>query len=286
MKKIVISPNKSKDPLYKHTEMVLSELSKYGAELCMSKQHEGKQASVKVSYLDGEELYADADLLIVLGGDGSILEAARQAAIYSIPILGVNLGRVGYMAALEIEELELLGGLFDGSYTIDERMMLDACVVRGNGEREKILPALNEVVLTRGTLSRMIDIELFCADELAGKYRVDGLIFSTPTGSTAYNMSAGGPVVDPALDAVTVTPVCPHSPNSRPMVFGGASRFTAKYTGDTDGKWYVTADGRDNLELGYGDTVEIAKSAFITKLLNLKSNGFYDVLRRKTSEKQ
>lgn len=285
MKKIIISPNKSKDPLYKYTDMVLSELSKYGAALCMSKQHE-KIADDRVKYIDGEALYHDADLLIVLGGDGSILEAARQAAIYSIPILGVNLGRVGYMAALEIEELDLLSGLFDGSYTIDERMMLDACVMRSDGSEERMPPVLNEIVLTRGTLSRMIDIELFCADELAGKYRVDGLIFATPTGSTAYNMSAGGPVVDPALDAVTVTPVCPHSPNSRPMVFGGASSFTAKYTGNADGKWYITADGRDNLELAFADTVNISKSEHVTKLLNLKSNGFYDVLRRKTSEKQ
>ena len=164
--------------------------------------------------------------------------------------------------------------------------MLEARDEQTGSEKAVTTPALNEIVLTRGALSRMIDIELFCNDEFAAEYRADGLIFSTPTGSTAYNMSAGGPVIDPGLDAVAVTPICPHSPNSRPIIFGRDAKFAATYNGIAEDKWYVTIDGRENFELECNDKVVISRSLYITRLLNLKKNGFCDVLRRKTSEKQ
>ena len=245
MKKIAVITNFNIPEKARAALSVADKLNELGCEVYVAsfnRERIGRNSGgVKRDYLNYipiDKLFSVAELIIPLGGDGTILEVARRAVPAGKPMLGFNLGRVGYMATLEIEELDLLSGLFDGSYTIDERMMLNAYVQRSDGSEEWMLPVLNEIVLTRGTLSRMIDIELFCADEIAGKYRVEGLIFATPTGSTAYNMSAGGPVVDPSLDAVTVTPVCPHSPNSRPMVFGGTSCFTAKYTGNADGKWY------------------------------------------------
>lgn len=284
IRKIAVIPNAAKDPGLALTYKTVMELQGTGAELFMESEYSD---SIKegVNFTGPEELVRDADVIIVLGGDGSIIDAARRSYLMDIPILGINLGRVGYMATLEPEELPMLKKLFSGDYSIDERIMLSATVCGPNRSPETTPPALNDIVLTRGELSRMIDIELLCSGELAGHYRADGLIFSTPTGSTAYSMSAGGPVLDTALDAVAVTPICPHYLNSRPMVFAGSSVFEASCTLDPESRWFMTVDGRDNFALGASDRIRISKSGYSTRLINMKKNGFYDVLRRKTSEK-
>lgn len=283
MRKTVILPNSAKDSGYECTALVVKELQKYGAEICMSEEHRESGITEGVTYIS-DGLLDGADVIIVLGGDGSILDAARMAYSRSIPVLGINLGRVGYMASIEKDELSLLGRLFDGNYSIDERAMLEARIIRGGEIILVTSPALNEIVLTRGTLSRMLDIELECNSEFAGEYRADGLIFATPTGSTAYSMSAGGPVLDPGLEAVSVTPICPHYLSSRPIVFSDGAEFTAS---SKDGEeWYMTVDGKDNFTLFPNDKVKIAISAYTTRLIDIKKNAFYHVLRKKTTEKQ
>jgi len=283
MKKTVISPNSIKDPGYRCTALVVEELKKYGAEIYMSEEHRSSGITEGVTYL-GADLTDGADVIIVLGGDGSILDAARTAYSRGIPVLGINLGRVGYMASLEPDELSLLGKLFDGGYSVDRRMMLEARIVRENGDGEITPPALNEIVISRGATSRMIDILLECNSELVGEYRADGLIFATPTGSTAYSMTAGGSVIDPVLDAVAVTPVCPHFLSTRPIVFSGGAEFTASSAGV--GEWYLTVDGKESYNLGEGDRVVITRSGYTTKLIDLKKNAFYQVMRKRTSETQ
>ncbi|MBR5453760.1 MAG: NAD(+)/NADH kinase [Clostridia bacterium] len=283
MKKTVILPNSSKDPGYGCTALVVRELFGYGAEIYMPEECRESGITEGVTYLR-EGLCDGADVIIVLGGDGSILDAARIAYPHGIPVLGINLGRVGYMATIEKDELSLLGHLFDGDYTIDERMMLEARIIR---EGETVLvtpPALNEIVLTRGALSRMLDIELQCNGMFVGEYRADGLIFATPTGSTAYSMSAGGPVLDPCLEAVSVTPICPHYLSTRPIVFSDSAQFTASAKNTEE--WYMTVDGKENFTLRSDDMVMIAMSAYATRLVDIKKNAFYNVLRKKTAEKQ
>ena len=169
-------------------------------------------------YLPMDAVYAQADILIVLGGDGSILEAARRAAQRGTPILGINLGRLGYMAELEMGDLDELDRLFTGDYHIDARSMLRVELLSGN-EIKSFCYALNDAVISNGSVSRMIDLELSEGGALVTTYRADGLIIATPTGSTAYSMSAGGAIVDPRVSCFCATPICPHSFIARPLIF-------------------------------------------------------------------
>ena len=169
-------------------------------------------------YLPPEEIFEAADAVIVLGGDGSILDAARRAAPLGKPLLGINMGHLGYMTELEMSEISLLSRLVEGNYRIDERSMLSVSVLSERGVRNESF-ALNDAVISNGSISRVVDLELYEGGELVSSYRSDGIIVATPTGSTAYSMSAGGPIADPKLACLCVTPVCPHSLSARSLLF-------------------------------------------------------------------
>jgi NAD+ kinase len=173
-------------------------------------------------YLPMDTVYSEADILIVLGGDGSILEAARRATHRGTPILGINLGRLGYMAELELGELDLLKNLFTGEYEIEKRAML-RIELRSGSDLRSFCYALNDAVISNGSVSRIIDLELSEGGVPVTTYRADGLIIASPTGSTAYSMSAGGAIVDPRVPCICVTPICPHSFIARPLIFSDQS---------------------------------------------------------------
>lgn len=234
-------------------------------------------------YLPLERVYAEADILIVLGGDGSILEAARRAAQRGTPILGINLGRLGYMAELEMSELDQLGRVVRGDYTIEPRSMLRVELL-SNGELKSFCYALNDAVISNGSVSRMIDLELSEGGIPVTTYRADGLIIATPTGSTAYSMSAGGAVVDPRVACFCATPICPHSFIARPLIFSDDSVLEVRNICVREKMLYLTVDGRMNFELYRNQTVRITKSNLQTKLIRLKSCGFYRKLRQKMSD--
>lgn len=231
-----------------------------------------------VDFVAEETLYSAPDVLIVLGGDGSILKAARRCAESGVPLLGINLGRIGYMAELEIDEMSELSRLITGEYEIERRMMIEADI---NGER---LFALNEAVLGGASVFRIVEIELYCDGNLVNKYRADGLIASTPTGSTAYSMSAGGAVVDPRVEALLITPICSHSLRATPLVFSAKSELTMKNVTLREGELYLSLDGSETRSLTYGQTVTLRQSSQTVGFIRLRSGGFYDVLRRKMSE--
>lgn len=235
------------------------------------------------SYLPMDAVYAEADILIVLGGDGSILEAARRAAQRGTPILGINLGRLGYMAELEIGELDELDRLFTGDYHIDARSMLRVELFSGS-ELKSFCYALNDAVISNGSVSRMIDLELSEGGSLVTTYRADGLIIATPTGSTAYSMSAGGAIVDPRVSCFCATPICPHSFIARPLIFSDDAVLEVRNVCVREKMLYLTVDGRMNFELYRNQTVRITKSSMQTKLIRLKSYGFFRKLRQKMSE--
>ncbi len=240
------------------------------------------------TFLPMDELYAQADLVIVLGGDGTILEAARRAAARQTPILGINLGRVGYMAELEMAELDLLARLFDhtdgkggilpAAYEIEKRSMLGVEVVNHAGEVRRQMYGLNDAVITNGSVARIVDIELAENGTPVTTYRADGLIVATPTGSTAYSMSAGGPVVDPHMCCFCVTPICPHSLTARPLIFPDTTTLEIRNICQREKMLYLTVDGRTNCELYRGETVRITRSPLETHLVRLKSYGFYNRL--------
>ncbi len=228
-----------------------------------------------------DDVYAEADILVILGGDGTILEAARRAALTKTPILGINLGRLGFMAELEMDELGLLDRLFDGGYRIDERAMLGVEMIDTKGQRKLASFALNDAVVTGGSVARIVDLELLEGGERVTTYRADGLIVATPTGSTAYSLSAGGAICDPSLACFCVTPICPHSLTGRPLIFPDSATIEVRNICEREKNLFLTIDGRTNYELSRGEVVRITKSERTTKLITLRERSFYNVLRQK-----
>ncbi|MBR6727315.1 MAG: NAD(+)/NADH kinase [Clostridia bacterium] len=232
-------------------------------------------------YLSPEEIYAAADCIIVLGGDGSILDAARRAAPLGKPLLGINMGHLGYMAELEIGDLSSLSRLISGEFEIDERLMLSVSVHTQSGGQRAEAYALNDAVISNGSVARIVDLELYEGGEMVSTYRADGMIVATPTGSTAYSMSAGGPITDPHLNCLLVTPVCPHSLTARPLMFRDDAVLEIKNICQREKMLYLTVDGRNNFEIYRGDTVRITRSDMITRLIRLNKGGFYTRLQQK-----
>lgn len=233
------------------------------------------------SYKMPDEIYSSAELVIVIGGDGSMLDAARRAAKNAIPVLGINMGRIGYMTEIEMDELYLLDRVFSGEYTVDERAMLTVRIVSDKGQVRFSSDALNEAVIANGSTARIIDIELSDGNELVTNYRADGLVVSTPTGSTAYSLSAGGPIVDPRLSCICVTPVCPHSLLARPMIFPDTAELRVKNICVREKMLHLTVDGKVTFEMYYGDTAVITRSDTTARLLRVKNDGFCSRIRLK-----
>ena len=222
--------------------------------------------------------------MIVLGGDGTILETARRAAARHTPILGINLGRVGYMAELEMDELERLSALFEDGYEIEKRSMLHVELLNTEGKVRFTAYGLNDAVLTNGAVARIVDVELYENGRPITAVRADGLIVATPTGSTAYSLSAGGPVADPRMRCFCVTPICPHSLAARPMIFPDDAVLEIRNTCVREKMLFLTVDGRTNCEVYRNETVRIVRSQLETHLVRLKEYGFYHRLRLKMGD--
>ena len=231
-------------------------------------------------YRPMDSVYAEADILIVLGGDGTILETARRAMAKGTPILGINLGRVGYMAELELDELDMLHRLFTGEYEIEKRSMLRV-ELRSGGDLRSFCYALNDAVISNGSVARIVDLELSEGGVPVTTYRSDGLIVATPTGSTAYSMSAGGAIVDPSVSCICVTPICSYSLLARPLIFSDQAVLEIRNICAREKMLYLTVDGKMNFELYRNQTVRITKAQTDTKLIRLKPCGFYRKLRQK-----
>ena len=213
-----------------------------------------------------------SELIIVLGGDGTLMHASHTAVLYGIPILGVNLGRIGYMAELETTELDRLKEIIDGSYTLEERMML---TVEYDGNQ---YPALNDAVI-RASTTHPAFVTLRCDGQMVNTYCGDGLICSTPTGSTAYSVSAGGSVIDPRLSCIGVTPLCPQSLIARPLIFSPECTLTLRAE---EGRGCIlTVDGEDGIPLKAGVDVTVKRSDTPLKMIRVTDDGFYTVLNKK-----
>ena len=286
MKKIALITNFNIADKVNAAIQVTQKLREYGCEVITPSynrekiaRHRAARGKLELTYVSQDAMYAEAELLIIMGGDGTILEASRRAAMRKIPILGINLGHLGYMAELELDELDLLDGLFNGSYTEEKRSMISVEIL--DDEKTRIASfALNEAVITGGA-SRIIDLEMSEAGELIANYRADGLIVATPTGSTAYSMSAGGAIADPRINCLCVTPICSHSLSARPLVFPDTAVLEIKNTCQREKMLFVTVDGRINYELYRGNVVRITRSPMETTLIRLKKYSFYRKLRAK-----
>lgn len=267
---------------------VAQRLWSYGCEILVASFNRDRvlrmnRSKVQFTFLPMDDVYGTADLMVVLGGDGTILETARRAAIRQTPILGINLGRVGYMAELEMNELDLLDKLFSNTpeYTVEYRSMLHVELLNTSGEIRTTAYGLNDAVITNGSIARIVDVELSENGVPVTTCRSDGLIVATPTGSTAYSMSAGGPVADPRVKCFCVTPICPHTLSNRPIIFPDTAVLEIRNVCQREKMLFLTVDGRTNCELYRGEVVRITKSPMETKLIRLKEWGFYHKLRTK-----
>ena len=220
------------------------------------------------------------DLVICFGGDGTILHMAKAATRHGVPILGVNIGTMGFMAELEAGELSKLAQLAKGEYSIDKRMMLDVTVQR---DRDIIYHdiCLNDVVITKGAVARIVHLSVRCDGVQAMECGGDGIIIATPTGSTAYNLSAGGPIVEPEARNILITPICAHDMVSRCMVASDKRVITVGLTRNMRRNAFLSVDGGKAVRLNMGDIATVRRSEMETKLLRLKERSFYDVLNTK-----
>ena len=276
---IAVVPNQVKSENDALTRTVSQRLAQLGAD-------------VRVVCADGNlptmaqltEALTGCDLAIAIGGDGTIVHVAKAAAVVGCPILGVNAGHVGFLAGLEADELEILPALLDGTYTVDERALLEVTVHTERGDATRY--AMNEATISRGGLSRLVDVTVRADGGEVLSCRGDGVIIATPTGSTAYSLSAGGPVVDPSVDCVLLTPVCPHSLDSRPRIWPAGVTLTAEAVAADGAPAYVTVDGEENIPLKPTDTVIIRRAAHAVRLVQLRRDTFYERLRRKLSDRR
>jgi len=221
----------------------------------------------------------DITLAIVIGGDGTLISVARFYANFDVPVFGINLGRLGFLAQLNLDEIETgIQKLLNGEYRIDERLML-SCF---DDENNFNFNALNDIVIKGGNLARTERLFLYINDELVSDYLADGVIISTPTGSTAYTLSAGGPIINPAVDVLVIVPICPHCLGARPLVVSTAEKISVKIEEDGN-DIYVTADGQKNFQISKETLVKITKNPKKAKLVFLTNNekSFYSVLKEK-----
>ena len=229
-----------------------------------------------------QEVIRDTDITVTVGGDGTIIHNAKFAALYKKPLLGINLGRIGFVANIEPDELSELSKLLTGDYRIQSRMLLEITVDKDGAQSR--YTAVNEVVLHRDTLANLIDISVELGEERMISYRADGMLFSTPTGSTAYSFSAGGPVIEPDMRCILLNPICPHALSTRPVVFGEDSVLRARVWPSSTFKCYLTVDGQYHIPISSDDTVTVKKSPLELSLVILKEKNFYKLLSEKLKE--
>lgn len=283
--RIILSSNPYRDRGMRVALEAQRILERSGAEtaLCLPFQlRKGERSELPrhIVLANLEEELDRADLMICFGGDGTILHAARDATLHNIPVLGVNMGSVGFMAELERSELSLLVPLAQGVYTIQERMMLDVKVFRGSKLIYEDI-ALNDAVLSKGSTARVAELEVLADGVLVSDLMGDGVVVSTPTGSTAYSMSAGGPIVEPTSRCIIVTPVCAHRLTARAMVLSPERVVTIQAPKNNRKHTYLSVDGGKAIRLTGGERVEIRCSHHTTKLVRLTGRSFYQIVNQK-----
>lgn len=275
--KVLIMPNMGKQEAIACTKQVVKVLHKNGMESCLDISNREAFPIEHVSFADLSTCLSMCDVIAVIGGDGTIIGAAKAAITVDKPIFGINLGRMGYLAQINPNELETLVKLKEGKYRLEERMLLETKVTNGGTKY-----AVNDIVISRGILSKIADISVLCDEKPMINYRSDGIIISTPTGSTAYSLSAGGSVVDPIIECILLTPICPHSLSSRSLILSPERELTViSKTRNQDSDVYVSCDGEFPIKLNYGESVTVKKSDKKVKFLRFDDASFYDIVSEK-----
>lgn len=283
--KVVLSPNPYRDRGLKAAQSAKRVLEQAGVEIMMCLPfalEEGSRVELPkgLNFIPLKQGLAQADILVCFGGDGTILHAAKDAETYKLPILGVNMGSVGFMAELEYGELSQLSKLPAGKYSIEERMMLDVRAIRNS----KVVfqdVALNDAVVTKGAVARVVDLSVYGDKVLISEFAGDGVIVSTPTGSTAYAMSAGGPIVEPTAQSIIFTPICAHALQAKSFVLDSDRLVSVRLDANSRKSAYLSVDGGRAFKLLPTDRVEITKSQRQTRLVKLTGRSFYELINQK-----
>lgn len=245
------------------------------------------EAAIKLDRLDlalpSGDAWSEAELLIVLGGDGTLIRAVKSVAPYGVPVLGINTGHLGFLTEIENAEIfDHLERFLARDYIIEERLMITAQVER-QGKRLVEMTALNDAVISKGPRARLVHLGVDVGQTRVARYPADGVIVATPTGSTAYSLSAGGPIVEPTVNCLLVTPICPHTISSRSIVVGGHERISVTVV-ESPGEVGLSADGSDPFPLFPGDVVHVERAPYCARLVRRQSYRFYDVLRQKLAD--
>ena len=283
MKKVVLTPNPYRDKNFQTVRKAMQILKDAGMEprLCLPFEVDKSfdlPRDLHFHRLDKE--IKDSDMVICFGGDGTILHMAKASTRHGIPILGVNIGTMGFMAELESSELDRLEDIAKGNFSLDNRMMLDVTVHR---DRDIIFHdiCLNDVVVTKGAVARIVHLSVYCDGVQAMECGGDGIIVATPTGSTAYSLSAGGPIVEPDAKNILITPICAHEGGSRCIVASENRVITVSLSRNARRNAYLSVDGGKAQRLNMGDVATVRRSNMMTKLVRLKDRSFYDVVNMK-----
>lgn len=283
LKRVILSPNPYRDKDFATLREAMAVLKGAGIDtrVCLPFEVDRNYElprDIRFSRLDRE--LPGADMLICFGGDGTLLHTAKTATRQGIPVLGVNIGTMGFMAELESGELSQLARIASDDYTIDNRMMLDVTVHR---DRDIIFHdlCLNDVAITKGAVARIVHLKVQCDGVQAMECGGDGIIIATPTGSTAYSLSAGGPIVEPDAHSILITPICAHDVASRCIVVSDKRAVSVTMTQNARRNAYLSVDGGRTLRMNMGDVATIRKSNLCTKLVRLKDRSFFDVVNMK-----
>ena len=273
MKKIAVIPNVNKNGSIEITKKVIDILSENGAEIYIDERYD---VDIERRIKKYDSFPADAELIIVIGGDGSVIDASVTAVEYDIPVLGINIGNLGYLAEVETDSLSILNKLFTGEYKIEEKMLLRA-EKRVNGEKQPSNRfAVNDVIISHENFLGIAEFALITDDAESVKYRADGIILSTPVGSTAYSLSAGGPIVDHGINSILATPICPHSFFNRSIIFNENAVILIKNTGKSTLK--ISIDGRLFESLNVGEVCSVSQLDKKLKMLAFNVNNMLSTL--------
>lgn len=282
--KVVIIPNLTRENAYETTIKLCEVLDTLNITYAFLAQNDIPAVFPDCEMISREELKNNADILIPIGGDGTMINAAQLALPLDIPILGINAGKLAYLMGLEADELGLLSKLLTDEYIIEERFVLQVDIYNGSDKHIISDYCINEVVFARGAEIKLTSLDVYCDNRYINRYYSDGIIIATPTGSTAYNLSAGGPIVDPRIDSIILSPICPHSLVERTVIFSSESEFTI-VNPDTYSKTLLSYDGRECIPFGDNYRAVIKKSEMKVKFLRLKDDTFMETLHKKMKVK-
>lgn len=283
--KFAFHVNLTRTHAFEVTCNVIEELKRLGGTIYMPLELKENFKNYDINFTDNDTAVSDCDVLIAIGGDGTFIHAAHDAAKYDKEILGINAGNLGFLAGLEKQELHLLSNLTERKYEIDKRMMLCA----EHYVNDKLVGknyCLNDVVIARGVSMRMCDINLICDEKRSYTYHADGLIVATPTGSTAYSLSAGGPVVDPSIESIITTPICTHSLFSRSIIFRPESKIELSVANCDLCVPLLSCDGESAIEITPASKILVRRAHRNSKIIRIKADSFTDILSNKLIERR